>query len=148
MEETRRRLDPDGEVPFAYHWSHAERSTFETAFNSARARHPDKEWPTPRWFDFLGRVVREEPLVVKGSFQFGLKSVAKAMHAHGLIETDWEAGPTDGLGAMVGAWSSAAEAAERRCKLGETELMQEIARYNQVDCKVIMEIVRYLRNNH
>ena len=148
MEETRRRLDPEGEAPFAYHWSHAERSTFETAFNSARIRHPEKEWPTPRWFDFLGRVVREEPLVVRGSFQFGLKSVAKAMHAQGLVETDWEAGPSDGLGAMVGAWACAAEAAEDRRTLIETELMQEIARYNEVDCKAIMEIVRYLRKNH
>ena len=27
-------------------------------------------------------------------------------------------------------------------------LMDEIARYNEVDCKVMMEIVRYLRANH
>ena len=147
MEGTRQRLDHTGATSSAFHWSHAEQSTLETAFNSARSRHPEKAWPTPRWFDFLGRVVRAEPLVVRGAFQFGLKSVAKAMHTHGLIETDWEAGPTDGLGAMVGAWSCAAEAAERGCTLAETELMQQIARYNEVDCKVIMEIVRYLRKN-
>ena len=148
MEETRQRLDPTGETPSAFHWSHAEQSTLETAFNSAKSRHPEKAWPSPRWFDFLGRVVREEPLVIQGAFQFGLKSVAKAMHTLGLIETAWEAGPTDGLGAMAGAWSCAAEAGERGRTLAETELMQEIARYNEVDCKVIMEIVAYLRANH
>ena len=30
----------------------------------------------------------------------------------------------------------------------ELPLMQEIIRYNEVDCKVMMEIVRYLRTNH
>ena len=69
------------------------------------------------------------------------------MHALGCIETDWEAGPTDGLGAMVGAWSCALEAEERGCTLAETTLMQDIAVYNEVDCKVIMEIVNYLRMN-
>ena len=27
-------------------------------------------------------------------------------------------------------------------------LMDEISDYNEVDCKVMMEIVRYLRTNH
>ena len=27
-------------------------------------------------------------------------------------------------------------------------LMKEITRYNEVDCGVMMEIVRYLRGNH
>ena len=148
MERTRRRLDPAGEEPYVYHWSHAERSTLETAFNSAKARHPYRSWPSPRWFDLLARVVKTEPLVVRGAFQFGLKSIAKAMFVHGAIETDWEAGPVDGLGAMVGAWSCAVEAKQRGCRLIDTKLMREIVRYNEVDCKVMMEIVRYLRTHH
>ena len=66
----------------------------------------------------------------------------------GLIGTSWEQGPGDGLGAMVGAWSCSDEATKLRCTLMETDLMQGIAAYNQVDCKVMMEIVRYLRANH
>ncbi len=111
-------------------------------------RHPGKDWPTPRWFDFLSQVVRSQPVVVRGALDFGLKGVAKAMHSHALIDTIWGDGPTDGLGAMTGAWACAAEAAERGCTMPETELMQEIARYNQVDCKAMMEIVRYLRGQH
>lgn len=148
MDAVKQRLDPDGDETRALHWSHAERSTLETAFNSAKNRHPEKDWGTPRWFDLLKRVIGEEPVVVRGAFGFGLKAIAKAMHAHGHITTDWQAGPTDGMGAMVGAWSCAAEAAERGRTLPETELMQEIAKYNEVDCKVMMEIVRYLRGHH
>ena len=29
-----------------------------------------------------------------------------------------------------------------------TDLMQAITHYNEVDCKVMMEIVRHLRRNH
>ena len=147
MAIVKKRLDPDGGDPNVFHWSHAEVSSLETAFTSAKRRHPERDWGSPRWFDFLVRVMREEPVVVRGAMGFGLKAVAKAMHALGYIETEWEAGPTDGLGAMVGAWSCAAEAEERGCTLAETALMQDIALYNEVDCKVIMEIVNYLRSN-
>ena len=147
MGSVRDRLAP-GTDPRVIHWSHAEESSLETAFNSAKRRHPEKSWDSPRWFDLPKRVVKEEPIVVRGAFAFGLKAVAKALHGHGYIETDWDAGPTDGLGAMVGAWSCASEAAERGCTLGETALMGDIAHYNQVDCKVMMDILRYLRRRH
>ena len=104
MAEVRKRLDPDGPAPIIIHWSPAEVSTLETAYNSAVERHPNNLWPSPRWFDFLGRVMRPEPVVVRGALGFGLKPVAKALHSHGLVETLWGDGPTDGLGAMVGAW--------------------------------------------
>ena len=31
---------------------------------------------------------------------------------------------------------------------GEVELMGEIARYNEVDCRVMAEIIGYLREHH
>ena len=87
------------------HWSPAEPVNLETAYNSARTRHPDADWPPSLpWFDFLVEVVRREPVTVTGAFSFGLKPIAKAMHAAGFIETTWGDGPTDGLGAMIGAW--------------------------------------------
>ena len=95
---------------------------------------------------FLTRVVREEPVVIRGAHGFGLKVVAKSMRALGLIETVWGEGPADGLGAMVGAWWCAGEAERRGTSLIEVELMREIRDYNEVDCKVMMEIVRYLRS--
>ena len=48
-------------------------------------------------------------------------------------------------GREVGAWSWAEEAADRGRTLPGTEQMRDIARYSEVDCKVMMEIVRYLR---
>ena len=66
----------------------------------------------------------------------------------GLIDTEWGDGPTDGLGAMIGAWWCAHEAEGRGVSMLEVELMQKIRDYNEVDCKAMMEIVRYLREHH
>ncbi len=148
MDAVKQNVAPDRDQPRVFHWSHAEQSTFETAFNSAKERHPNKDWQAPRWFDFLKHVVKAEPMVVHGAFGFGLKTVAKAMSLHGYIHTNWDSGPTDGLGAMVGAWSCAAEAKARGGTLSETALMPGIARYNEIDCKAMAEIVGYLRENH
>lgn len=148
MAAVRQRLDPDGDEPRLFHWSHHEPTQFETAYNSAKARHVGNSWPTPRWFDFLREVMTAQPVVVRGSLEFGLKPVAKALNQHGLLETVWGDGPLDGLGAMVGAWSCAQEAAERGSILPETALMQEIGRYNEVDCRAMQEIVQYLRSEH
>ncbi|HVD52118.1 MAG TPA: hypothetical protein VNB51_08770, partial [Candidatus Udaeobacter sp.] len=48
------------------HWSLAEESNFERAYESARSRHPDRSWPPLAWYDLLGRVFRAQPIVVKG----------------------------------------------------------------------------------
>jgi len=148
MDEVAGRLATDSKPPLVIHWSNAEESFLETAYNAAKARQPEKRWPSPTWFDFLSQVVRREPVVVRGSFGFGLKSVAKALRHQGLIETTWDDSPLDGMGAMVGAWRCAAEARETDVPINKIPLMREIAHYNEVDCKVMMEIVRYLRANH
>jgi hypothetical protein len=127
------------------HWSLAEESNFERAYESARSRHPDRSWPALVWYDLLGRVFRAQPVVVKGAFSFGLKSIARAMRAHGLIETHWDEGLADGAGAMAGAWSAAADSRARGRSLTESPVMLEIARYNEVDCRVMAEILDYLR---
>ena len=32
--------------------------------------------------------------------------------------------------------------------MSQLPMMEEVGRYNEVDCKVMMEIVRYLRASH
>jgi hypothetical protein len=129
------------------HWSPAETSTLVNAYNSAVQRHPDAGWPALPWFDALSEVARPGPLTVRGAFNFGLKSIAKAMHDHGLIQTSWSDGPTDGLGAMVGAWWCDGEAARIGRSMGEIELMRQIGRYNEVDCRTMAEVLGWLRAN-
>ncbi|CAN5345938.1 hypothetical protein BH11ARM1_BH11ARM1_00610 [soil metagenome] len=133
--------------PRVFHWSHAERSFLDSAYNSARVRQ-GADWPELNWYDFLIKVMREEPVVVKGALAFGLKHVAKAMHKNGMIATSWEDGPGDGLAAMVGAWSCDRMARENGGSMRDLPLMTSIEKYNEVDCRVMQEIIAYLRANH
>jgi predicted RecB family nuclease len=137
-----------GSDPRLIHWSAAEDSAFGTAYNAAVKRHPGNEWQDPNWFDFLTQVMRKEPVVVRGAMGFGLKAVARAMFQHGLIGTQWSDSITDGLGAMMAAWRSAEDAAMLGCRLADLPLMQEVVKYNEVDCRVMWEIVAYLRAHH
>lgn len=92
-----------------------EPSFLDNSYNSSRSRHPDAEWPALQWFDFLDKVIRKEPVAVRGFFGGGLKAIAKAMNDHDLIEAKCGSGPVDGLGAMIAACVAA-----RRCaKTGE-----------------------------
>ena len=149
MAAVRDRLDPSNGKPRIFHWSRAELTALDNAYNSARARRQERaDWPELGWYDFLAKVMREEPVVVRGALGFSLKAVANAMHSHGIIETDWAESPIDGLGAMVGAWRCDEEARKQGVAMTRLSLMDEIVRYNEVDCKAMMEIVRYLRTNH
>lgn len=130
------------------HWSPAEQSNFERAYDNARGRHPDRDWPVLPWYDLLRDIVQAEPVVVRGAFSFSLKPIARAMRALGLIATDWGEGLADGAGAMAGAWNAAVDARKRGVMLGDTDTMREIGRYNEVDCRVMAEILDYLRREH
>jgi hypothetical protein len=141
----------EAKVEFAaariYHWSPAEVSTLETAYNSAAVRHGLPSWEDLPWVDLWTRVAKAEPLGVRGAFGYGLKAITKAMNSHGLIPTSWGDGPTDGLGAMVGAWAADAEAEKRGISMREIPLMQEIERYNQVDVEAMRDVLGWLREN-
>ena len=78
----------------------------------------------------------------------GLRALAVRMPHHWTTGREWGEGPADGLGAMVGAWWCAGEAERQGTSLINVELMREIRDYNEVDCKVMMEIVRLLRREH
>jgi len=92
--------------------------------------------------------MREEPVIIRGPMGFGLKTVARALKSHGLIATGWADSVVDGLGAMVAAWRCYEEAKVNRTPVTALPLMEEIRRYNDVDCKVMQEALAYLRVHH
>ncbi|HLE61644.1 MAG TPA: hypothetical protein VI750_00830, partial [Pyrinomonadaceae bacterium] len=76
MKEVRDRVASKIE-PLVIHWSKAEISSLETAYNSAMQRHGNvgKGWVSPNWFDFLKEVIKAEPVVIRGALGFGLKDI-------------------------------------------------------------------------
>ena len=142
-------LGKDSKIPNVYHWTHAEKTFLKKAIANRKTISPEnlEECPSIPWSDFC-EVARAAPIVVKGAFGFGLKAIAKNLKRHELIETDWTDGPGDGLGAMVGAWYCNQIVKERNEPMISLDYMKGIEKYNRVDCKVMWEIINYLRKKH
>lgn len=137
-----------GKRPKCYHWSNAEPSFW----NQALRRHPlaSRSWAQAwQWVDLLA-LFKKEPIVVRGALGYSLKYIAKALHAHGLIQTTWpkDSSCKDGLSAMLCAVRSSVDAQRRKIPLISDALVQDIIVYNEVDVKVLIEILGYLREHH
>lgn len=128
-----------------YHWSTAEPSCWEHAMNRVPSIRPH---PNVEWYDLLNDF-KTSPVVVAGCLDFRLKSMAKALHSHELIETTWpspsgEDGVADGRGAMIAAHKAYAPDTSD----AESErLMLDVIRYNEVDCRVLCEMLEFVRGN-
>jgi predicted RecB family nuclease len=131
------------------HWSQAEQS----AYSKTRIRHlglPEKN------FIDLYQVFKNEPIVVKGALNYSLKSITKAMYKNNLITTIWDTSSpcANGLNAMLLAYQCYEK--KRRDSIGDDTMtsirdnnsMKEIEKYNEIDCKSMWDILKYLRANH
>lgn len=136
----------DIEAPRCIHWSQAE----DTMWNEAMDRHLDvaEEWSW-EWLDLL-KVFKEEPIVIKGCLSYGLKDVAAAMKKHGFIKSSWnkEADCVDGQSAMIAARKAHLQARAANTSMLKIPVMKDIISYNEIDVKVMQEILSYLRMNH
>lgn len=131
-----------------YHWSNAERTIYDaTAERYYEDLEQYKEYIQWKWFD-LCQLFRDEPIVVNGAFDFSLKSIAPAMHKHGFITTSWDSdGILDGLNAMVKAMECSLNAKSKGISMTELPVMKKIMEYNEIDCKVMWEILNYVLKN-
>ena len=100
-------------------------------------------WNLDEWFD-LCQFFRENSIAIKGCFGFGLKPISQKMREYGMINTNMESECKNGMMAMVKAW---------RCYNTSSDainapIMKDIIKYNEFDCKVLWDILNYLRKNH
>ena len=96
-----------------------------------------------KWRDMY-EFFQKEPIVLKGCFKFGLKPIAKAMKTHGMISTCIESSCDSGMSAMINAMKCYQESSTPVT----SDMMVDIIKYNEFDCKVLWEILSYLRKNH
>ena len=111
--------------------------------NERRCDHISNDWDIQNWAD-MSNLFRQEPIVIRNCFNFGLKSVAKAMQNHGLIDTKIESNCDSGMQAMIKAYNCYQEEENP----ASCSVMNDIAKYNQFDVSVLKEILFYLRENH
>lgn len=128
-------------------WSAAENRQFDINTNTGgkddRLDNISNNWKDMRWAD-LNKVFTTEPVVINGCFKFGLKNIANAMRNHGMISATIESACDSGMSAMVKAW----ECYQKEDEPSKCDIMKDIEKYNEFDCKALCEIITYLRSNH
>lgn len=126
-----------------YHWSHIEM----TMFNEKIKEH-SVQGRISNWVD-LCSVFTNCPIIPKGALGFGLKEVARAMYQNKLIESYWNAeNPcSNGLESMVIFKNIRNKATAEGKDIRQVPLLKDILNYNELDCKVMWEILEFLRRD-
>lgn len=139
MKDIKNKYKVRGNIPI-YHWSKAEIIMSNKAFR----RHNIKE--ELYWIDLLD-VFKDNRIAIKGVFNYGLKNVANGLYKHKLIKSKWDDNSLDGTSAILAAWES-----ENRCKNGDEKKLLDckeievIIKYNEMDCKVLWDILKMLKD--
>ena len=124
-----------------YHWSNAEVHLLE---NACKRHNLDIKMNN---YDLL-KLYKEIPITIKGCFSFGLKDVSKALYHHGFIKTQYEDSTLNGLDAMLVALIAEKECSENKIeKITDMDKMNDIIKYNYVDCKLLLDLLNFVRNN-
>jgi hypothetical protein len=120
------------------HWTKAEPSNYNKCIEKFKL-------PNKNFID-LYDVFLNEPIVIKGALNFSLKEVSKAMYNLKLINSTWLSSSCEsGLDALY----NSIKLYESNRPIRKTNSnLKDIIDYNEIDCKVLYEIITYLRNNH
>lgn len=135
------KLESQNKLAKFYHWTKAEPS----CYRKLKLRH-SIDLPDKNFYDMYDMFINNK-IVVKDSLNFSLKSIANAMNKNNLINTVWDVNNpcSNGLKAMLLAY----KLYDKYTCIDENEpIMKDIIHYNEIDCKVLWEIMRYLRTNY
>lgn len=124
-----------------YHWGNAENNYF----NYIHKTYPKIFFPPYKLINILD-YFRTEPIIVKGIFKFGLKSVGKALYENNLIQTTWNE-KDNGLDSMI-EFKELCKKNTKKIPLKRYIEISEIIEYNRIDCQVLYEIVELLREKY
>jgi hypothetical protein len=90
------------------------------------------------WYD-LYTVFKDEPIVIKGCFDFKLKSIIKSLHGNNLIDFSYEDSEvTNGMDAQIIAWNYYSDKNKHE---GD---FKDVLYYNKLDCKALYFIYKFL----
>jgi hypothetical protein len=119
-----------------FHWSNFEPLIFrKTCFKY------NIIMPIFKWTDIL-KMFHEEPIIIKGALNFSLKSVGRALYELNMIKTIWLESDNvkNGLDAMFQAYMIYNNPDKTNFKVE----MKSIQIYNEIDCKIMWEILNAL----
>jgi len=131
-----------------YHWTCAE----VISYNNFKDRYLDLNINDSHisFYD-LNKIFVKEPITIKDALNYSLKTVAKALKKHNLIESTWDTSGqcSNGLNAMIIAYNLyKSHLLKNNKSICDETIMKEIAYYNEIDCKVLWEIHNLLKTKY
>ena len=125
-----------------YHWGHAEK----TYIHTMKSKFLDIRFPKMILIDLLD-FFKNEPIIIKDCFNFGLKNVGKALYNHKFISTTWDS-TDNGLDAMIQFKEICEQNKDKNIPLKRYTDISDIVNYNRIDCIVLTEILMFLRKRY
>jgi hypothetical protein len=120
-----------------YHWGSIEKNIITNMY--------DKYYEEYRWEQLtlvdMYKIFISEPIIIKGAYNYSLKTLIKALIKHGLVDFNlWEDDMSNGLDAMYESYKIYKEDYDVEKKL------IKIGKYNEIDVKALDKIIEYMRN--
>jgi hypothetical protein len=131
IDETNKKYDVTYK-PLYYHWSSVEPNQMNKMIYNLKLSINDIQW-----FD-LYKYFRENLITVKGAFSHSLKSIGKGMYKNKLIDTYWEEN-------ILGDNKIGSIAFNKYIRNIDSNFI-DVIKYNEVDCKIMYDILRVIRN--
>jgi hypothetical protein len=127
-----------------FHWSQAE-VTFLENFNN-KSNLTLTNFLNKIEFADLYKLFTSEPICINGSLSFKLKDISKSLNRHGLIKSNWDGtNVASGLNAMLDGCYYYKCIDNNKINHEAAEKFNNIIAYNEIDCKVIGEMVQWMR---
>jgi len=122
-----------------YHWSNFEPNILNKLSDKYKIKIPKYNWT-----DLL-KIFHDEPIIIKGAFNFSLKTIGKALYDLNLIKTIWDDNIDikNGLDAMYHAYQIYSENCDNS-NIKNNKEMLDIKNYNYIDCKIMWDILNAL----
>ncbi len=127
-----------------YHYSHAEPTTLKYAMN----KHKITFNKNASWFDLL-KIVKDRQLVMKGCFNFSLKSITKGLYDLGMSTVSYDSVDNsieNGISAMVAGFQAEDICSKTNQTFGQIQLIKDVAKYNEIDCVSLLSLQRCLES--
>ena len=126
--------------PRLFHWSQSEISSLKKI--SKNNNDCFETFITNTQFVDLYKIFTDQQIVVRGAYTYGLKSIGKALYKLNLVTTDWPNTKIDnGQNALFAGCKYYSDPNDEK----NIKTFDEILKYNEIDCKMLHEILEFLR---
>jgi len=104
---------------------------------------PNEKNELMKWLD-LYKFFIDNHVVIKDCYNYKLKSITKALFSKRLITTNYDCECCSGMEAQTQAWNLYRKHTDN---ILTTPIMKDIIKYNEIDCKILFDLVCLIRKN-